>query len=139
MKKQKNKKKGNEKIVRFIILFAYLFIILLAFFDFYNLKIGDEIGYTLLYFYFLIPIITLIASICIGKSNISNIFKIILIIIISFMYISPLFGLVIKGEEEIFDLFIDYYDMIFNGLIISLVGLIIGLIINGHKFKNLNS
>ena len=131
----KKKKNNNNRIVTIILFLAYILIISLACFDFYNLKTGDEIGFTLLYFYFLIPIITLMVSIYIGKNNLPNIVKILLIILFSFLYMSPLLGTFIKGEDTLFGLFEDHYQMIFNGLIISLVGLIIGLIINGHKLK----
>ena len=84
-KNKKDKKKTdnikNDKIVKNFILIAYIFILCLAWYDFWNIKSGDEIGFTLLYFYILLPVITLIVTIYIGKDNIKNIFKILLILL----------------------------------------------------------
>ncbi len=141
VKKGKNKKvkeKENiksERIVKAVILLAYILILSLSWYDFYNLKSGDEIGFTLFYFYFLLPIITLVVAIYIGKDTIKDLYKILLIILLSFLYMSPLFIFVIKGEFSILNLLGSYYDLMFNGLIISLIGLIIGLIIKTRKDK----
>ena len=136
-KKEKNKKEKNssDKIVKIIIGLAYFFILFLAWYDFYNLSIGNEIGYTLLYFYILLPIITLIASIYVGKDqNLSNL-KWLMIIFFSVMYMSPLFVLLIKGEYSLFELFNSYYDMMFNGLIVSIIGMVIGTVIKNKRKK----
>ena len=127
-KKSKNStnKFINERIVEIIIIIAYLFILFLAWFDFYNLKPGNEIGFTLLYFYLLLPAITVIISIYIGKNKKLSNFKWFLVIIFGFLYMSPLFCLVIKDSFTIKEVFISYYDMIFNGVIVSLLGMVIG-------------
>lgn len=123
----KNKKNSvSEWVVEIIIILAYLFILFLAWFDFYNLKPGDEIGFTLLYFYILLPIITVIISIYIGKNKKLNSIKWIFVIVFGFLYMSPFFCLVIKNSLTIKELFSSYYSMIFNGAIISFLGIIIG-------------
>lgn len=123
------KNKKGKRLIKIIIAIAYIFIITLACFDFYNLNTGDEIDFTLLYFYILIPIITLIASIYIGKEKRLNKLKWLFSIIFAVLYISPLFGLIIKDGYTLIELFKSYYDMMFNGLIISLIGIIIGSIV----------
>lgn len=128
----------SERVVKLIVVLAYLFIVFLAFFDFYNLDDGNEIGYTLLYFYFLLPIITFIISFYVGKDKNLNNFKWLMVILFGIVYMSPLFCLVLTGDSTIKEVFTSYYDMIFNGVLISLIGMIIGTTVKIYKNKRKN-
>lgn len=131
-KVKKNKDLKNNKIDEVVVVVAYFFILFLAWFDFYNLKSGNEIGFTLLYFYILLPVITLIFSIYVGKEKRIGNIKWLFIIAFGILYMSPLFTLSLKGES-IIEICKSYYDMFFNGTIISFIGILIGTVMSKRK------
>ena len=139
MKDKKKKKNKNsfisDRVVELIIVIAYLFILFLAWFDFYNINRGDELGFTILYFYLLLPSVTLLISIYIGKDKKLNNFKWLLVIVFGFLYMSPLFCLVLQNDFTIKKLFSNYYGMLFNGVIVSFIGMLCGTIIKKLKSK----
>lgn len=111
-----------------IMIVIYFVVVFFAIYSHYNLTPGDEIGYTLLYFYFLLPIVTFLLSFFIGKLKNIGPIRWLLILMFGLLYQSPLLIQTFNGEE-FFDIFISYYDMIYNGAIIALIGMIVGIII----------
>lgn len=111
-----------------IMIVVYFVVVLFSNYSFYNLTPGDEIGYTLLYFYFLLPIVTFLLSFFIGKLKNIGPIRWLLILMFGLLYQSPLLIIAFNGQD-FFDIFISYYDMIYNGAIIALLGMIIGIIV----------
>lgn len=111
-----------------IMIVIYFIVVFFSNYSYYNLTPGDEIGYTLLYFYFLLPIVTFLLSFIIGKLKNIGPIRWILILMFGLLYQSPLLIVAFNGED-FFDIFITYYDMIYNGVVIALIGMIVGIII----------
>lgn len=108
-----------------IIYIIYIIILLFSYYSFYILEPGNEIGYTVLYLYILLPIFTFFVSYYLSK-RIKTSTKIIIPFILSFLYISPFFILVIKNYISFFSLFKSYYNLLFYPFIISFLGIILG-------------
>ena len=120
----------GEKIVKWVILFAYLFILALANFDFRNNSSGDEMWVVLLYMYLLLPIFTLIISIYIGKDKNLSKSKLIFILVFGFLYITPMLG-----WYSLKEIFTSHFMMFVNGMLISAAGFAIGVLIKRRNLK----
>lgn len=116
----------RSKKFKIIAIIFYLAVLLYSWFSFYYLVPGDELGVGFLFFYLLLPVSTLLVSLFIGSSEKIGKLRWITPIFFGIMYMSPLFMSGLKEGESFLEVFKNYYDMSFNGLAISLVGIILG-------------
>ncbi len=114
----------KSKISRLVYI-LYILILVSSYFLFYNLLPGENLSFTIIYFYFLFPIFTYLVSYYLSKNTKSSI-KVVIPFILSILYISPILIFIIKSDITFLSVFKLYYGILLYPFIISLLGVIIG-------------
>ena len=125
-----------DKYIKIGVLILYFAIWGLALNDFITITPGDEMGVSILYLYILLPLVTLVASIFVGREKWNNL-KWLLIIFFAVMYAIPPLTWYF-GDEPFIKTILSDYGLFLTGAVISAIGMTIGTLLKKVKNKTFN-
>lgn len=135
LKKSTNVVKGNLKRNKITPILAYLLIWVVTLIVFwFFISESDAMGYSLMFLWIILPVTTFIVSFIIGKNDSFGKGKWIFILFLGVMYMLADYGTFKMANNIAFDkLNSPGWGMIIVGVIISLIGMLAGLLINKKK------
>ena len=114
-----------NKFIKIILLVIYLAVLGFSIYGFLTLTPGDEMGVVILYMYMLLPSVTFISSIFLGREKGNNL-KWLMILIFAILYYIPILIWQINAGSKLVEIITTTYGFLLVGAIVSAFGLIIG-------------
>lgn len=132
-----NTVKSHDRKAKTVLISVYLAIWAFAIIAFWLFTDPtDAMGYSLMYLWVLLPAVTFVVSLLIGKNNYFGKWKWLFTLLFGIMYMLAEYGTFSAANMISFDkINMPEFSMILTGAIISAIGLAIGCLINRSKSK----